>query len=240
MKEAYTHTLRKEVLDRISHQKDLSDREVYREIDSVLLSKSHQEYSSLESMLQYREVLFDSIRRFGVLEPYLRDDQVTEIMVIGSGKIFVERGGVIMRSDQSFYDEEEVYRLVDQIVAPTNRLVNESRPVADSRLPDGSRVHIVLPPVSLDGPVITIRKFKKGGMTIEDLIRYGEFPAELAPILRSYVRGRYSILLSGATNSGKSSLLNALGAYIGKNERIITIDNKFYVFYRLMPLPNVS
>ena len=225
MKKGYTNSLRKEVLDRISHQKELSDREVYREIDSILLTRSHEEYSSLESMLKYREAVFDSIRRFGVLEPYLNDDQVTEIMIVGSGKIFIERCGVIIRTDQSFFDEEEVYRLIDQIVAPTNRMVNESRPVADSRLPDGSRVHIVLPPVSLVGPVITIRKFRKGGMTIEDLIRYGEFPPELAPVLRCYVKGRYSILLSGATNSGKSSLLNALGAYIGEKERIITIED---------------
>ena len=172
-----------------------------------------------------REQLFYSIRGFDVLEEYLQDDTVTEIMVIGASKIFVEQNGVLKKTDKTFFSEEEVYRLIDQMIAPLNRMVNESVPIVDGRLPDGSRVHVVLPPVSLEGPVITIRKFQKGGMTMERLMERGEFPPELAAVLACLVRGRYSILLSGATNSGKSSLLNALAEYLLPDERIITIED---------------
>ena len=217
--------MRLEVLDRIGRKNHMTDEDVYREIDQAVLQLGKAQYESLGSLGELRQDTFDSIRRFGLIEKYLRDDRVTEIMIIGPEKIFIERNGVIIRTEDAFSGEEEVRRLVDQIVAPTNRIVNESRPVADSRLPDGSRVHIVLPPVSLCGPVVTIRKFQKGGMTMEKLIDNGEFPPELAPVLSCLVRGRYSILISGATNSGKSSLLNALGEYIGSGERIITIED---------------
>ena len=130
-----------------------------------------------------REQLFYSIRGFDVLEEYLQDDTVTEIMVIGASKIFVEQNGVLKKTDKTFFSEEEVYRLIDQMIAPLNRMVNESVPIVDGRLPDGSRVHVVLPPVSLEGPVITIRKFQKGGMTMERLMKSGEFPPELAAVL---------------------------------------------------------
>jgi len=219
------YLLRQEVLERISKKDSLTDPEVYREIDKAVLEKNRQLFESLDTLGSLRQDTFDSIRRFGLLERYIRDDHVTEIMVIGPDKIFVERDGRILRTEDRFHDEEDLRRLIDQIVAPTNRLANESRPIADSRLPDGSRVHIVLPPVSLEGPVVTIRKFQKGGMTIKRLIDYGEFPAELAPLLACFVKSRYSIVISGATNSGKSSLLNALGEYIGPGERIITIED---------------
>ena len=146
-------------------------------------------------------------------------------MVIGQERIFVEQDGVIRRTDEHFATKADVYRLVEQIVAPTNRLVNEACPIVDSRLPDGSRVHIVLPPIALEGPVITIRKFLKGGMTIQRLLEFGEFPAALTGVLSALVRGKYNILVSGATNSGKSSLLNALAEYIGEKERVITIED---------------
>ena len=169
--------------------------------------------------------MFYSIRGFDVLEKYLGDSSISEIMVIGASRIFVEQNGKIRRIEEHFSEEGDVYRLREQIVAPTNRMVNEACPIVDSRLPDGSRVHIVLPPVSLEGPVITIRKFLKGGMTIEKLLAFEEFPEKLTGILSALVKSRYNILISGATNSGKSSLLNALAEYIGKRERVITIED---------------
>lgn len=216
--------------EQILHQMDgrttyVSDEDVYREIDRAILRSGHTGYGTLSEKEELRRQMFYSIRGFDVLEKYLEDSSVSEIMVIGSERIFVEQNGVIRKTEDSFATKEDVYRLVEQIVAPTNRMVNESCPIVDSRLPDGSRVHIVLPPVALEGPVITIRKFLKGGMTIKQLLAFGEFPVELTGILAALVRGKYNILISGATNSGKSSLLNALAEYIGEKERVITIED---------------
>lgn len=217
--------LRGKVLAGLRGYDRMTDEDIYREIDRVILEAGHSSYGTLFEKKELREQLFHSIRGFDVLEEYLRDDTVTEIMVIGASKIFVEQNGILKKTDQTFFSEEEVYRLIDQITAPLNRIVNESVPIVDGRLPDGSRVHVVLPPISLEGPVITIRKFQKGGMTMERLTACGEFPPELAAVLACLVRGRYSILISGATNSGKSSLLNALAGYLLPDERIITIED---------------
>lgn len=203
----------------------VSDKDVYREIDKAILRSSHGGYGTLSEKEELRRQMFYSIRGFDVLEKYLGDSSISEIMVIGASRIFVEQNGKIRRIEEHFSEEGDVYRLIEQIVAPTNRMVNEACPIVDSRLPDGSRVHIVLPPVSLEGPVITIRKFLKGGMTIEKLLAFEEFPEKLTGILSALVKSRYNILISGATNSGKSSLLNALAEYIGKRERVITIED---------------
>lgn len=217
--------LRREVLERLNGSIRTTDEDIYHAIDQTILQEGHSQYGTLLEKRELREQLFHSIRGYDVLEEYLRDDTVTEIMVIGASKIFVEQDGILKKTDRSFCSEEDVYRLIDQMTAPLNRLVNESVPMVDGRLPDGSRVHVVLPPVSLEGPVITIRKFKKGGMTMKHLMDCGEFPPELAAVLACLVRGRYSILISGATNSGKSSLLNALAEYLLPDERIITIED---------------
>ena len=221
---------KRELREQILHQMDgrtsyVSDKDVYREIDKAILRSSHGGYGTLSEKEELRRQMFYSIRGFDVLEKYLGDSSVSEIMVIGASRIFVEQNGKIRRIEEHFSEDADVYRLIEQIVAPTNRMVNEASPIVDSRLPDGSRVHIVLPPVSLEGPVITIRKFLKGGMTIEKLIGFGEFPEKLTGILSALVKGRYNILISGATNSGKSSLLTALAEYIGKRERVITIED---------------
>lgn len=225
MKTFSKQELRERVLTGLGGYASPSDEEIYREIDRVILEEGHSCYGTLSEKKRLREQLFYSIRGFDVLEEYLRDDTVTEIMVIGPDKIFVEQSGVLKKTERTFGSVGEVYRLIDQMIAPLNRMVNESEPIVDGRLPDGSRVHVVLPPVSLEGPVITIRKFQKGGMTMEKLIAGGEFPPELAAVLSCLVRGRYSILISGATNSGKSSLLNALAEYLLPEERIITIED---------------
>lgn len=216
--------------EQILHQMDgrttyVSDEDVYREIDRAILRSGHTGYGTLSEKEELRRQMFYSIRGFDVLERYLEDSSVSEIMVIGPEHIFVEQNGVIRKTEDSFTTKEDIYRLVEQIVAPTNRMVNESCPIVDSRLPDGSRVHIVLPPVALEGPVITIRKFLKGGMTIKQLLAFREFPSALTGVLSALVKGKYNILISGATNSGKSSLLNALAEYIGEKERVITIED---------------
>ena len=221
---------KRELREQILHQMDgrtsyVSDKDVYREIDKAILRSSHGGYGTLSEKEELRRQMFYSIRGFDVLEKYLGDSSISEIMVIGGSRIFVEQNGKIRRIEEHFSEEGDVYRLIEQIVAPTNRMVNEACPIVDSRLPDGSRVHIVLPPVSLEGPVITIRKFLKGGMTIEKLLAFEEFPEKLTGILSALVKSRYNILISGATNSGKSSLLNALAEYIGKRERVITIED---------------
>lgn len=221
---------KRELREQILHQMDgrtsyVSDKDVYREIDKAILRSSHGGYGTLSEKEELRRQMFYSIRGFDVLEKYLGDSSISEIMVIGASRIFVEQNGKIRRIEEHFSEEGDVCRLIEQIVAPTNRMVNEACPIVDSRLPDGSRVHIVLPPVSLEGPVITIRKFLKGGMTIEKLLAFEEFPEKLTGILSALVKSRYNILISGATNSGKSSLLNALAEYIGKRERVITIED---------------
>ena len=215
---------KRELREQILHQMDgrtsyVSDKDVYREIDKAILRSSHGGYGTLSEKEELRRQMFYSIRGFDVLEKYLGDSSISEIMVIGASRIFVEQNGKIRRIEEHFSEEGDVYRLI------TNRRVNEACPIVDSRLPDGSRVHIVLPPVSLEGPVITIRKFLKGGMTIEKLLAFEEFPEKLTGILSALVKSRYNILISGATNSGKSSLLNALAEYIGKRERVITIED---------------
>ena len=217
--------LKKEVINELRDYLNLSDDQIYRAIDQAILRESSHIYGTLAEKASLREQIFDDIRNLGILEKYLKDEKVTEIMVIGPEKVFIERNGQIQRTADRFDTAEEVYQIIDQILAPINRVVNESSPVVDGRLPDGSRVHIVIPPISLEGPTITIRKFQRGGMTIEDLISYESFPPELEPILSTFVKAHYNILISGATNSGKSSLINALSVYIGKEERIITIED---------------
>ena len=217
--------LKKQVIYELRDHVASSDQDIYRAIDHAILKESQKNYGSLEKKASLRKEIFDSIRNLGILEKYLKDDKVTEIMVIGKEKIFIEYSGRLIRTQDYFDTEDEIYQVIDQILAPINRVVNESSPVVDGRLPDGSRVHIVIPPISLEGPTITIRKFQKGGMTIEQLIDYESFPAQLAPILESLVKGHYNILISGATNSGKSSLMNALSIYIDSGERIITIED---------------
>ncbi len=225
MKKLSKSTLRQEVLQQLQGGKNPSDEDVYEEIDRVILKNSRYTYGTIREKEELREQIFYSIRGFDLLEKYLQEEEISEIMVVGRDKIFIEKNGQMIRTRDQFASDEEVYRLIDHIVAPMNRMVNESTPIVDARLPDGSRVHIVLPPVSLVGPVITIRKFLKEGMSIERLISYGSFPEEMAAILQSFVRAKYNILVSGATNSGKSSLLNAMAGYIPSAERIIVIED---------------
>ncbi len=171
------------------------------------------------------EAIAAEILGFGPLQPLLEDDSITEIMVNGPKNIYVERNGKLQRVPVTFEDDEHVMRIIDRIVAPLGRRVDESSPYVDARLPDGSRVNIVIPPISLVGPVVTIRKFFKTPLTIEDLIRFGSITPEAVQFLEACVKAKLNIVISGGTGSGKTTLLNILSSFIPSDERIITVEN---------------
>ena len=171
------------------------------------------------------EAIVADILGFGPLEPLLADDSVSEIMVNGPKNVFVEQKGNLSRAPVTFDDEEHVMRVIDRIVAPLGRRVDESSPLVDARLPDGSRVNAIIRPLALCGPTITIRKFSKKPLTVEDLIRFGSMTKEIADFLRACIIGRLNIIVSGGTGSGKTTLLNVLSGFIPDDERIVTVEN---------------
>jgi pilus assembly protein CpaF len=176
-----------------------------------------------------RHRLFEQIAAeilgFGPLQPLLEDESITEVMVNGAKNIYIERGGKILRVPLSFESDDHVMRIIDRIVAPMGRRIDESSPYVDARLPDGSRVNAVIPPISLVGPVVTIRKFFKNPITIEQLIKFGTINQEALQFLKACVESRLNIIISGGTGSGKTTLLNILSQYIPSDERIVTIEN---------------
>ncbi len=176
-----------------------------------------------------RARMFESIAAdilgFGPLEQLLNDPEISEIMVNGPRQIYIERKGKLTKSDVIFNNDEHVLRVIDRIVAPLGRRIDESSPMVDARLPDGSRVNAVIRPISLVGPVLSIRKFKKEGITVEDMIRFGSLTREMAEFLSACVRARLNVVVSGGTGSGKTTTLNALSSFIPDDERIITVEN---------------
>lgn len=204
---------------------EIRDEKVLELIDRSILEYPDTGYISLEGRVRLRKELFNAVRRMDVLSDLLEDDSITEIMINGYDQIFVEKDGRIQSFSQSFESEERLASIIQQIVAGCNRLVNEAVPIVDARLPDGSRVNVVLPPVALDGPTMTIRKFPKEKMTMERLIGLGALDEEAAGFLKLLVKARYNIFVSGGTGAGKTTFLNALSDYIPKTERIITIED---------------
>ena len=169
--------------------------------------------------------LYDEICGFGPLEVLLADDSVSEIMVNSAHSVYVERKGKLMRADVSFRDDEHVLNIIDRIVSPLGRHIDEATPMVDARLPDGSRVNAIIPPLALKGPTITIRKFAKTPLKIQDLINFGSLNMQMASFLEAAVKGRMNIVVSGGTGSGKTTLLNVLSAFIPEDERIVTIED---------------
>ena len=204
---------------------EIIDEKVLELIDRSLLEYPDIGYVSLEGRIRLRKELFNAVRRMDVLSDLLEDDSITEIMINGYDQIFVEKDGRIQSFSQSFESEDRLASIIQQIVAGCNRLVNEAVPIVDARLPDGSRVNVVLPPVALDGPTMTIRKFPKEKMTMERLIELGALDEEAAGFLKLLVKARYNIFVSGGTGAGKTTFLNALSDYIPKTERIIMIED---------------
>lgn len=227
--------LQQEVLDSIDLTSEISDEELLDIIDEILLVKSRQNYISMQEKRRLRREIFNSIRKLDVLQDLIDDPTITEIMVNGTKDIFIERNGMISRYNTCFESEEKLEDVVQQIVAQSNRIVNASSPIVDSRLSDGSRVNIVLPPIALDGPVITIRRFPENPITIDQLIQYESITLEAAQFLEKLVMARYNIFISGGTGSGKTTFLNVLSNYIPYNERIITIEDSAELQIRNVP-----
>lgn len=190
-----------------------------------ILEYSLEKPLSVRDKVEIKRDLFNSLRRLDVLSDMLDDDSITEIMINGADNIFIERAGRLCRYDRTFESEERLKSVIQHIVAECNRLVNESSPIVDARLKDGSRVNVVLPPVSLGGCVMTIRKFPKEGMTMERLLQLGSITTEVAEFLRKLVVSGYNIIVSGGTGAGKTTFLNALSGYIPHDERIVTIED---------------
>lgn len=179
----------------------------------------------LADSLELSRSVFNDMRQLGAIQPLLDDPEITEIMINGIENVFIEKKGKVTQADVRFDNEEELRKVINDIVSSVNREVNESKPIADARLADGSRVNIVMPPISLIGPVVTIRKFPGKPIDFEDLIKFGSITPEVGEFLDSLVQAKYNIFISGGTGSGKTSFLNALSGYIPKHERIITIED---------------
>ena len=217
-------SIRNDLSNRLSDLRGISDEELYEMIDELIASKEKEYRLSLRPKLKLRNSLFDSFRRLDILQELLDDKDITEIMVNGKEDIFIEKKGRSIRLNKRFKSNEQLEDMIQQIVSEVNRVVNVSSPIADARLKDGSRVHIVLPPVSLIGPIITIRKFPEV-ISMERLILLEAINKEASDFLKKLVRAGYNIFISGGTNSGKTTFLNALSAYIPDDERVITIED---------------
>ena len=216
--------LRDELRQELDGYRQVEDEELYERIDRKIFEAGSQGYLPLKERLELRKSIFNSFRKLDILQQLLDDPEITEVMINGRDHIFVEESGVMHPWEYEFESDEQLEDMIQQVVSRVNRTVNVSNPIADARLADGSRVHVVLPPVSLDGPVMTIRKFPRS-ITMEMLVESGSITQEAADFLKKLVQAGYNLFISGGTNSGKTTFLNALSAYIPADERVITIED---------------
>ena len=203
----------------------LSDEELQEKVEAITMEKLSGQYISIEQQASIVEQVYSSIRGFGLLDSIISDDTITEVMINGPQNIFIEQNGRLFKLDKEFESQRRLEDIIQRIVGLAGREVNQANPICDTRLPDGSRVNVVLPPIALCGPTVTIRKFSKTPMTIEKLIQYGSITKEIAEKLQMLVKAKYNIFISGGTGSGKTTFLNALSNYIPKDERVITIED---------------
>lgn len=223
MSEAHEY-IRKKILESINLTKttdETLEKQVRREVDLYFGGK----YVSIENKAFLTDQIFSSIRGFGLLDTIINDDTVTEVMINGPDEIFIERSGKLIELEERFESEEKLQDVIQRIVALAGREVNQANPIVDTRLPDGSRVNVVLPPISLKGPIVTIRKFSKEPMTVKKLIGYGSLTPQIADVLKLLVRAKYNIFICGGTGSGKTTFLNAISNFIPSDERVITIED---------------
>lgn len=223
-REGIRSRLRRRIMEELTESRDMDDEQLLERIDTAIRDMGQGIYLPLKERIWLRGSLYDSFRRLDILQELVDDKTVSEIMVNGAGKIFIERNGKTQAWERRFEKPEQLEDIIQQIVGRVNRVVNVSSPIVDARLEDGSRVHIVLPPVSLNGPVVTIRKFPEP-ITMEKLIRFGAVTEEAAGFLKELVGAGYNIFISGCTNSGKTTFLNALSSFIPPQERVITIED---------------
>lgn len=203
----------------------MSDEELEEKIGEIVAQKLNDEYCSIDQRVSIVEQIYSSIRGFGLLDSIIKDDSITEVMINGPDNIFIEKNGRLSKLDKHFESQRKLEDVIQRIVGLAGREVNQANPICDTRLPDGSRVNVVLPPIALCGPTLTIRKFSKTPMTIERLIAYGSITREIADKLELLVRAKYNIFIAGGTGSGKTTFLNALSNYIPHDERVITIED---------------
>lgn len=217
--------IRRKVLEEVDLSRDVSDEEILRLIRQEVMDLGASHALSLEERVAVQRDVFNSLRKLDVLEDLLADDDVTEIMVNGADAIFVEKHGKIERSDRRFSSDEKLYDVIQQIVAANNRIVNEMTPIVDCRLADGSRVNVVLPPASVEGSILSIRRFPKEPMRMTNLVKIGSLSEEMVECLQVLVVSGYNIFVSGGTGSGKTTFLNALTEFVPEDERVITIED---------------
>ena len=203
----------------------MSNEELEENIEALVSERLGVQYCSIEQRVSIVQQIYSSIRGFGLLDTILTDDTITEVMINGPDHIFIEQKGHLFRLDKHFESERRLEDIIQRIVGLAGREVNQANPICDTRLSDGSRVNVVLPPIALCGPTLTIRKFSKTPMTIEKLIEYESLTQDIADKLELLVKAKYNIFISGGTGSGKTTFLNALSNYIPKDERVITIED---------------
>ncbi|PMP75212.1 MAG: type II secretion system protein E [Chloroflexus aggregans] len=216
------------LINELNSQVDLNNQaKVRKQVEEIFNSILDSE--SIVLSRAERQRLFESITAdiigLGPLEPLLADEEISEIMVNGPKQVYIEKKGKLIKTDVTFADDDHVMRIIDRIVAPLGRRVDESSPMVDARLKDGSRVNVVIRPLALNGPTITIRKFRKDKLTVQDLVRFGSMSQDMADFLAACVKARLNIVVAGGTGSGKTTLLNVLSSFIPEDERIITVEN---------------
>lgn len=221
----YIKIIREQVLNEIDISREMSDEEIYEMIDRFIIELSKEAYIGLENKNTLSKEVFNSLRKLDILQELVDDNTVTEIMVNGIDNIFIERSGHLFKWEKCFESKDKLSDVIQQIVARTNRVVNESTPIVDSRLENGARVNVVLPPVAINGPIVTIRRFPDKPIGMQDLITWNSINKEAADFLEKLVIAGYNIFISGGTGSGKTTFLNALSNFIPKDERIITIED---------------
>lgn len=229
--------LRDELRENIDYSRDVSDEEMQELIDGLLIREGKKQALSLEEKAWLRKELFHAVRKLDVLQELIDNAEITEIMINGPESIFVEQKGRLSRLEQKFESKEKLEDIIQQIVAACNRVVNESSPIVDARLESGARVNVVLNPIALNGPIVTIRRFPDRPIMMEDLVAFGSVPSDVCEWLQKLVRARYNIFISGGTGSGKTTFLNALSDYIPKDERIITIEDNAEL--QILNIPNL-
>lgn len=216
--------LKKYVTEHLALNK-MEDRELEEKIEEIVFERLNGIYCPIDKQVSIVQQIYSSIRGFGLLDSIINDDSITEVMINGPDNVFIEQNGHLQKLDKRFESQRRLEDIIQRIVGLAGREVNQANPICDTRLPDGSRVNVVLPPIALCGPTLTIRKFSKTPMTIEKLIEYGSLTEEIAEKLEVLVKAKYNIFISGGTGSGKTTFLNALSNYIPKDERVITIED---------------